>query len=58
MADEQWLKEAKEKIDSEVDLQIWSLERLAEKENLDVEWVNETFANKFAYKIKEVNKNN
>ena len=31
MADEPWLKDAKEK-DSEVDLQIWSLEQLAEKE--------------------------
>lgn len=57
MADEQWLKDAKERIDSEVDLQIWNLEQLAEKECLDVAWVIETFANKFAYRVNEENKN-
>lgn len=57
MAEEQWLKEAKEKIDSEVDLTIWELERFANKENLDVVWVLETFSNKLAYKINEENKN-
>lgn len=56
MADEKWLEEAKGKIDSEVDLQIWSLERLAENENLDIAWVIETFANKVAYKANKVNK--
>lgn len=55
MADEKWLEEAKDKIDREVDLQLWSLEHLAVQENLDREWVLETFASKLAYKIKTLN---
>lgn len=57
MADEKWLEEAKTKIDSEVDLQIWNLEKLAEQECLDIVWVLETFANKFSHKINKLNKN-
>lgn len=51
--EEKWIINAKEMISNEVDLEIWNLERLAEKENLDVEWVIETFLNKFQYAVKK-----
>lgn len=49
---EKWIKEAKEKIEIEAELAVWSCEQLAERENLEKEWVMEEFAKEFA-KIKQ-----
>ncbi len=47
------LRKAKIKLNNKVNSQISELEDFAEKENLDIEWVLETFAYKFTYRINE-----
>lgn len=51
--DYQNLRNAKIKLNNKVNSQISELEEFAEKENLDVEWVLETFAHKFTCRMNE-----
>lgn len=50
---EEWVKKAKEKIDDEVEFQIWKLKQFSEIEHLDIKWVFETFKNELYSGIKK-----
>lgn len=52
---EKWIKEAKERIKSEADLEMFSCERIARENDLDEEWVLEEFIKEFL-KIKQLKK--
>jgi len=52
--EEEYVKEAKELLDSEVDELLDSLDYFAVKHNLEREWVYETFRDKLVYKLKKM----
>ena len=49
--EEKWVAELKEKINKEVELNVWSLERLAEQNDVELEYILETYRDKMVYKI-------
>ena len=51
MSEEKWLKDIKEKIDQEIELNLWSLERLAKENDVEVDYVLETYRDKVVHKI-------
>lgn len=50
---EKWIKDAKEKIRLEANLEMYSCERIASENDLDEEWVLEEFIKEFL-KIKQL----
>ena len=51
---EDYVKEARELLDAEVDELLDTLDYLAVKHNLEREWVYETFRDKLVYKLKKM----
>lgn len=45
---EKWIEDAKEKIKEEADFTMYRCKKLAERENLEKEWVIEEFAKEFS----------
>ena len=45
---EKWLEDAKENIKEEADYSMWRCKKLAERENLEKDWVIEEFAKEFS----------
>lgn len=54
MSEERWLTDIKNRIEEEVDLNLWSLERLAEENDVEVNYVLETYRDKMVYKINKM----
>ena len=44
---EKWLKDAREKVKGEAEMELWSCKRLAETESLEKDWVIEEFLKEF-----------
>ena len=52
--EEKWVSDIKEKIDKEVELNLWSLERLAVQNDIDINYVLETYRDKVVYRINNI----
>ncbi len=44
------------KIDTEIELNLWSLERLARNNDIDINYVLETYRDKIVYRINKMTK--
>ena len=54
MSEEKWLKDIKRSIDVEVELNIESLIELAERNDIEVGYVLETYRDKMTYRINKI----
>ena len=51
MSEEKWLTDINKSIDHYVELDIYTLEKLAERNDVEVSYVLETYRDKIVYKI-------
>lgn len=56
MSEEKWVKDIKEKIDTEIELNVWSLEKLAVQNDIDLNYVLEVYRDKIVHRINKMTK--
>ena len=52
--EEQWITDIKNKIETQVEMNLWSLEMLAEQNDVELSYVLETYSDKMTYRINNI----
>ena len=54
MKEEQWITDIKSKIETQIELNLWSLEMLAEENDVELSYVLETYRDKMTHRINKI----